>query len=121
MAACSPPAGNDAVARFWDLTSGERVGQVVGGTFAIPSIAFLPDGKSLAIVNGNLIRLREVGSERITGTFQADDPLYSVAISPDGQTLAVGDSANQVLVWEIPRPTAPVRKGILIQSYWPSY
>ncbi|MEW5871756.1 MAG: WD40 repeat domain-containing protein [Chloroflexota bacterium] len=93
--------GNDAVARFWDLETGKVVGVMIGGTFAVPSIAFVPDGSSLAVVNGKMVRLRQVGSERILGSFQAKDPLYSVAISPEGRLVAAGDQNNQVLLWEI--------------------
>jgi WD40 repeat protein len=91
--------GNDAVARFWDVASGENTGLMVGGSFAVPSIAFLPDGALLAVTNGDRIRLREVGSERIAGTFASDAPLYSLAVSPDGRLIASGGSDNLVRVW----------------------
>lgn len=91
--------GNDAVARFWDLSNGENLGLMVGGTFAVPSIAFMPDGSQLAVINGDRIRLRQVGSERIAGTFASDEPLYSLAISPDGQLLAAGGSDNLIRLW----------------------
>jgi WD40 repeat protein len=100
--------GNDAVARFWDLATGEVLGVMIGGTFAVPSIAFAPDGKNLAVVNGKVIRLREVGSERITGTFLAEQPLYSVAFSPDGRKLAAGNNDNLVMLWD---PSQAFRTG----------
>ena len=93
--------GNDAVARFWDFQSGENIGLMVGGTFAVPSIAFLPDGALLAVTNGDRIRLREVGSERIAGTFAADAPLYSLAVSPDGGRIVAGGSDNRIRVWDV--------------------
>lgn len=92
-------AGNDAVARFWNPDSGENLGLMVGGTFAVPSIAFFPDGAQLAVINGDRIRLRQVGSERITGTFASDQPLYSLAIHPDGGLLAAGGSDNLIRLW----------------------
>jgi WD40 repeat protein len=92
--------GNDAVARFWDPGSGENLGLMVGGTFAVPSIAFLSDGSQLAVTNGDRIRLRQVGSERIVGTFASDEPLYSLTVSPEGGLLAAGGSDNLVRLWK---------------------
>ena len=92
--------GNDAVARLWDLETGELAGLMIGGTFSVPSIAFTPDGEDLAVVNGNVIRLRQVGSERIMGTIRSETPLYSLAISPDGKVIAAGDLKNLVQLWD---------------------
>jgi len=91
--------GNDAIARFWDINSGRVIGTAIGGTFAVPSIAFSPDGKLLAVVNGNLVRLRELGTERIVGTFLAEAPLYQVAFTPDGKLLAATGSDNTIRLW----------------------
>jgi WD40 repeat protein len=92
--------GNDAVARFWNPETGDISGLMIGGSFSVPSIAFTPDGLVLAVVNGGIIRLRQVGSERIVGTLRAENPLYSLAISPDGRILASGDLENHVLLWD---------------------
>jgi len=101
--------GNDAVARVWSLPGGGMVNEVVGGTFAIPSIAFTPDGASLAIVNGEVIRIRDILSGRIVGTLLAQDAsFYSVAISPDGHILAAGDNNNLVRLWD---PALAYRTG----------
>jgi len=100
--------GNDAVARFWDLNTGQVLGLMIGGTFAVPSIAFSPDGAVLAVANGEMIRLRQVGSERILGSFQAEEPLFSLTYSPDSAWLAAGDIRNQVLLW---KPEQAFRTG----------
>lgn len=100
--------GNDAVARFWDRGNGKMLGLMVGGTFAVPSIDFTPDGTLLAVVNGPLVRLREVGTERITGTFRWDAPLYRAIFSPDGNLLAASDQDNRVLLWD---PATAYRTG----------
>ena len=100
--------GNDAVARFWSLSNGDELGYMVGGTFAVPSIAFLPDGSQLAVTNGDRIRLRQVGSERILGTFASDEPLYSLAFSPDGSLMAAGGSDNLIRLW---KPEQAFRTG----------
>lgn len=92
--------GNDAVARFWDLNTGENMGQMIGGTFAVPSIAFSPDGIVLAVVNGTEVRLREVGSERIVGTIQSSQPLFSLAFHPQENFFVTGSTENQVELWD---------------------
>ncbi len=104
--------GNDAVARIWDAQTGERLGQIIGGTYAVPAIAFSPDGASLAIVNGPLVRLREVETGRISGTLRVETqrvagqyvqaPLFSLAISPQGDLAAAGGFANQLRLWGLP-------------------
>jgi WD40 repeat protein len=93
--------GNDAVARFWDPETGTITGMTIGGSFAVPSIAFTPDGMTLAVVNGDKVRLREVGSERISGTFMADAPLYQAVFSPDGLLLAATGSDNLIRIWQV--------------------
>jgi WD40 repeat protein len=93
--------GNDAIARFWDPANGELLGMTIGGSFAVPSIAFTPDDELLAVVNGNVVRLRQVGSERIVGTFQAESPLFHVVLSPDGSLLAAAGSDNLIRIWQV--------------------
>jgi len=93
-------AGNDAIARLWDYQESKLVGMTIGGSFAVPSIDISPDGKTLAIVNGPLVRLREVSSERISGTFRADAPLFSVTFSPDGSLLAASGNDNLIRLWK---------------------
>lgn len=93
--------GNDAVTRLWDAETGQNVGQMIGGTYAVPAIAFSRNGADIAIVNGNVIRLRDVASSRFVNTIRGDVSFYSIYMSPDGHTLAVGDTANTVTIWDI--------------------
>ena len=92
--------GNDAVSRTWDVATGELLGLMIGGTFAVPAIGFTPDGSALAVVNGDVIRLRQVDTERIVGTIKAEAPLYSLGFSPNGRVLAAGSQNNLVLLWD---------------------
>ena len=93
--------GNDAVARIWDLTSGQQLSQVIGGTFAVPDLAFSPDGAYLAVMNGPVIRLRDVDSSRMAATLRADTDLFSLAFSPSGDELVAGDNAGALWVWQL--------------------
>ena len=83
--------GNDAIARVWNTASGSPEQQMIGGTFAIPALAFQPDGSYLAVVNGPLVRLREIETGRIGITLRGAAPLFSLAFRPDGQEIATGN------------------------------
>ena len=92
--------GNDAVARIWDLPSGELISEFIGGTFAVPSIAITPGEKTIAIVNGSVIRLRDVTTQSISGTFLSESSLYCIAINSKGNVLVVGDNENLIQIWD---------------------
>ncbi len=92
--------GSDAVARMWDASSGQLVQETLGGTYAVPAVAFIPGGEVLAVTNGGLVRLREVKTRRILGTFRSETPLFSITIGKGGAWLAAADGENHVLRWD---------------------
>jgi WD40 repeat protein len=92
--------GNDAVARIWNWKTERLVNEVIGGTYAVPSITFISESE-LAIANGNIIRLRDANSGRFTGTFRSKQPFFRLAVSPDRRWLATGNIENGVQIWEL--------------------
>jgi WD40 repeat protein len=95
-------AGNDGMVRLWEAATARPRGEMIGGAYAIPTLAFTSDGLDLAIANGNVIRFRQVDSGRFTRTLRGENSYYSLAIAPDGQTLASGDSESTIWLWNIP-------------------
>ncbi len=93
--------GNDGIARFWDPIRGEMIGMTIGGSFAVPSIAFSPDETFLAVINGDQIRLRQPGSERIIGSFKAGAPLFHVNLSKDGKQIFATGADNRIRIWNV--------------------
>lgn len=91
--------GNDGMTRVWNAVDGKSVTAMIGGSFAVSSVAISPSGKILAIANGNMIRLRDIASGRIIGSFRTDNSLSSLAFHPNGTLLASGDSNNKVELW----------------------
>ena len=70
------------------------------------SVAFSPDGKTLAAGSGEgTIQLWDVAHRQPVGTLAADDPgegqIHGVAFSPDGRTLAAGSDDGTVQLWNI--------------------
>ena len=71
------------------------------------AVAFTTDGKQLAAAAGEParfgeVRLWNVADGKLIRTFEGHkDALYSVAISPDGKTLATGSYDQKVKLWEL--------------------
>jgi len=93
--------GNDAVTRVWSESTGELLNILVGGTFSVSDLGFDPVNEKLAIINGDTLRVRELLTGNILGTFVADAPLYHLAFQPLGKLIAVSDLNNHVLLWNV--------------------
>jgi len=84
-------------------------GRLINGHTGVNSVAFSPDGKTLAAgSNDGSVRLWEVATHRPAGTpLLANGPggsITSVAFSADGRTLAAGSNdggAGTVWLWDL--------------------
>ncbi len=88
------------MARIWQANDGKPVQAMIGGTFAVSGLSFFPDGKELAIVNGQMIRVREIDSRRIMGSFRSEQSMFCIATNPAGDLISAGDSSSNVLLWD---------------------
>ncbi|MFI1915059.1 WD40 repeat domain-containing serine/threonine protein kinase [Nocardia sp. NPDC020380] len=91
---------------FWDLQSRQPLGDAIDmGDDRVWGIAFTPDSSTVAI-SGQLrvpgVLLYDMHSHAQTGELAGPDKMYyfSVAISPDGRTLAAGDGHGVIRVWD---------------------
>jgi WD40 repeat protein len=53
------------------------------------------------VINGSVIRLREVDSGRMVATLRVDTDLFSLSFSPSGDELAAGDNVGGIWVWPL--------------------
>jgi len=96
----------------WDVVTGKRLMAAsaihIGGSFLrkMPCVAFSPDGKQVAVLTGDGIRLRDAadGSEVRHIPVEYDKPrtyadVAGLAFSPDGKLLAAGVQSS-VWVWD---------------------
>ena len=108
---------NSDTVKLWSAASGKHKATLTGHTNSVSSIAFSPDGNTLASVACPMVFLWDVtkGHHKTTfkeglwyeiGRYQKTTvkvPLlagfYSVAFSPDGNTLATG-GFKEVLLWD---------------------
>jgi WD40 repeat protein/energy-coupling factor transporter ATP-binding protein EcfA2 len=85
---------------LWDMETRQPIGQPLKGPIGqVTSVAFSPDGKTLAS-GSNKIILWDVQSHRTI-----DPPLsegaFSVAFNPDGKMLASGSYDGTIILWDV--------------------
>jgi len=100
---------------LWDISNPTAPSQLAtpeGHDESVNSVAFSPDGKTLASGSfDNTIILwdisnRDVPSKLIT-LDEHNEAVYNVAFSPDGKTLVSQDSTGTIILWNVSDPTSP--------------
>ncbi|WP_190024436.1 nSTAND1 domain-containing NTPase [Streptomyces hiroshimensis] len=95
-------AGYDGTVQLWDVTTGKARTLPMGQLTSAESVAFSPDGQTLATSSVKSIRLWDVATGMLRNTFTGHSaPVRSVAFSPDGKTLATGSSDSTARIWDI--------------------
>ena len=97
--------GSDKTVRLWDVETGKQIRKTILGDqkrLSI-SVAFSPDGETIAIPNDYGVQLWDVDTgqqkDGITGHIRAG--LEGITFSPDGKTIAFGDNERNVQLWDV--------------------
>jgi WD40 repeat protein/serine/threonine protein kinase len=92
LLAVSAGWNHDATVTVWEVTTGRHLASLAGTGFVL-SLAFSPDGKTLAtgVRSSNTVQLWEVGKWQLRVTLRGPKgDVGALAFSPDGQTLVSG-------------------------------
>jgi WD40 repeat protein len=90
---------------IWDAVSGAQMGSITTGVFVF-RLVWSPDGRRIAVVGDSSSHIPII--DAITGELidQVDTPLenvlWSVAFSPNGKLMAVGDYQGNITVFHMP-------------------
>jgi WD40 repeat protein len=95
--------GDDRTVRVWQPTIGRMVRIVRGHHAPVLALVFAPDGRALfSAGQEGIVRRIDADSDAILDECRASsDWIYSLAISPDGRTLATGDWAGTTRCWHV--------------------
>src|SRR5260221_7379502 len=90
-------SSNNTFVMLWDVKAGQAK-SVLPGMSGGSGLAFSRDGQTLATANHGSITFWDVatGTQRLSWQTSS----YSLAFSPDGKTIASGDSDNTVSLWD---------------------
>jgi eukaryotic-like serine/threonine-protein kinase len=107
-------AGEDALIRIWNPTTGESLGELRGHLQIITVVRWSPDGSKLASASEDgTMRIWNPESGLTIATLTLNDPLkagYFLAWSPDGARIVGGYIDGKVRIWD-------VAKGEVVATY----
>ncbi|MEV4033734.1 nSTAND1 domain-containing NTPase [Streptomyces umbrinus] len=115
----------DGEVSLWDTGSGRLRSKLPAHNESVNVMAFSQDGRTLAVTDRGTVRLWDTDSGRhhtslrlratVAGA-ESDVSVFSMALSPDGRTLATGNTDGTVRMWNtqtgrhhttLPRQTGP--------------
>ena len=98
----SDDVSGDGTVRFWDIATGSVINTLRGHSSDVYSIAYSPDGSTLASGSDSTILLWDVATGTLRNQLTGHgDSIRSVAFSPDGSTLASGSNDDTVRLWDV--------------------
>ncbi len=109
-------SGNaDNTVRLWDAKSGEPLTTLIGHKGEVSNVAFSPDGNTLASMGNDTVRLWDARTGEHLRAL-SESKYYSMAFSPDDETLATEHQGNTVRLWNT--KTSELRHTFTKQEHW---
>ncbi len=115
-------AGDDGRVRLWDVRTRSLKRTLPPLEASVYSVAFSPDGLTLAAASGKRVRLWSVATGQSLGELTGHErSVLAVAFSPEGTSLASGSEDGAVRLWSLEegRPLRALMRGA--QQGWVSH
>ncbi len=88
--------------KSWGMEKGEKKGKMKVSSKSINSLAFSPDGQTIASSSDDCrISFLKVENLEEIRNLAVNSPVNSVAFSPSGQILASGSDDGQIRIWDV--------------------
>ena len=94
--------GDEKGVQLWEGATRRRLGERMGGSWAIP-IAFFPDGKSILLVRQGIVQVWDIQTGRVTGPppYHPEGGIRRVALSPDGRSILISGPGRIARLWDV--------------------
>ena len=90
---------SDKTARLWDAETGKELHKLEADSISVVSVAFSPDGAQM-ITGGSELRVWDAETQKELFNLSSPGLVMSLALSPDGGLLLVGDSNGTATLWD---------------------
>jgi len=87
--------------KLWDWPKAAPVADLSGHGNVVTSLLFLPDGYLVTASRDGTVRVWDIAKKAVIKTINCGSPVSSLALAPDGKTLAAGLYSNEIPTWDV--------------------
>src|SRR5262249_48859550 len=96
-------ASSQGTLRFWEIPTGQPIGEPVQAEGLLTGITFRPDGKTFVLWTWSAVQLWDTAARKLAGppVSPADKTILHAALSPDGRQVVTINSGHRAQLWQL--------------------